>query len=171
MLLTSRIRPKARPANRRYTFKMRTVKRDIASALIFSKDEKLLQVKNAEPDHGVYADAWVIPGGGIEDGETAEQAVVREVMEEIGLDISSVPTKLVWTGTGQSTRKLKTTGEEILVDMSFKNFDVRLDQDAKDVELIPSDEHKEFLWVDLGDLKNLVLSQPSTECLTELGYL
>lgn len=31
---------------------------------------------------------WVIPGGGIDDGETPEEAVVREVKEETGLDVS-----------------------------------------------------------------------------------
>ena len=150
---------------------MRTIKREIASALIFSNEGKLLQVKNAEPKHGVYLDAWGIPGGGIEEGESAEEAMIREVMEEIGLDVSSYPKELVWTGTGQSQRTLKTTGEEVIVEMIFNNYRVQLDRAAKDVQLIPSEEHKEFLWADKEELKRLNLSQPSVECLTELGYL
>ncbi len=31
---------------------------------------------------------WGFPGGAVEDGETAEQAVVREVREETGVDVS-----------------------------------------------------------------------------------
>ncbi len=150
---------------------MRTVKREIASALIFSKDGKLLQVKNAEPKHGVYSDAWVIPGGGIEEGETADEAVIREVMEEVGLDISSCPRKLVWTGTGQSLKTLKSTGEEVMVDMNFCNYKVQLDKNARDLQIIPSEEHKEHLWADVTELKNLNLSKPSIECLKSLGYL
>lgn len=65
---------------------MKTISRDIAGAILFSNDEHVLIGKNNKG--GVYEDLWVIPGGGIDEGETIEQAVCREILEEVGIDIS-----------------------------------------------------------------------------------
>jgi 8-oxo-dGTP diphosphatase len=59
------------------------------SAAIF-RDGRVLIVRRARPPaHGLYT----LPGGGVELGETLEQAVIREVHEETGLAIA--PLELV----------------------------------------------------------------------------
>ena len=56
------------------------------SAAIF-RDGRVLIVRRARPPaHGLYT----LPGGGVELGETLEQAVIREVREETALDIAPV---------------------------------------------------------------------------------
>lgn len=41
-----------------------------------------------------FPDHWDLPGGGIDAGETPKQALLREVREELGLDIAGLP--IVW---------------------------------------------------------------------------
>jgi len=56
------------------------------SAAIF-RDGRVLIVRRARPPaHGLYT----LPGGGVELGETLEEAVVREVREETGLEVEPV---------------------------------------------------------------------------------
>jgi NAD+ diphosphatase len=53
---------------------------------------RLLAIRRAE---GIRAGGWwCLPGGAIEPGESAEQAVVRELQEELGLDIR--PVRKLW---------------------------------------------------------------------------
>ena len=50
--------------------------------LIFGPDGRLLLVKSHK-----FRGVWTIPGGHIELGERMEEALVREVKEETGLDV------------------------------------------------------------------------------------
>jgi 8-oxo-dGTP diphosphatase len=53
-------------------------------AVVFNaRDEILLIKRGKEPHYG----RWMVPGGTLEWGETLEQAVIREVHEETGVEI------------------------------------------------------------------------------------
>ncbi|SFM46934.1 NUDIX domain-containing protein [Paenibacillus sp. 1_12] len=57
--------------------------RNTVRALII-QDDKLLSIKKERPNVGVY---YALPGGAQEPSETLEQALNRECMEELGLEI------------------------------------------------------------------------------------
>ena len=54
-------------------------------ALILNRDGQVLLVSSHK-----WFDKWTIPGGHIELGETMEDAAIREVKEEVGLDVQVV---------------------------------------------------------------------------------
>lgn len=57
-------------------------------AVIFDENQRFLLVKRGgEPFRGW----WGLPGGAVELGETVEQALIREVREETGLDVDIGP--------------------------------------------------------------------------------
>jgi 8-oxo-dGTP diphosphatase len=57
----------------------------VSAAIV--RDDRVLIVRRARtPAHGLYT----LPGGGVELGETLEEAVIREVREETALDIAPV---------------------------------------------------------------------------------
>ena len=55
-----------------------------AFGVIFDADRRVLLC------HRRDMDAWNLPGGGVEDGESPWDAAVREVREEVGLDVEIV---------------------------------------------------------------------------------
>lgn len=68
-----------------------------ATAVIFNGNGEVLLQRRA--DDGT----WGIPGGHIEIGESAAQAVVREVKEETGLDVKIVRLVGVYSNPNETT--------------------------------------------------------------------
>lgn len=55
-------------------------------AMIFNDKGELLMLKRGREAKNEQG-RWEIPGGGVDFGETREQAIVREIKEEVGVDI------------------------------------------------------------------------------------
>lgn len=56
-------------------------------ASIIKREDKVLITRRS---YGDFADLWEFPGGKIELGETKEEALIREIKEELELDINNL---------------------------------------------------------------------------------
>jgi len=152
---------------------MRNIFRKIVGSVILSRDGKVLLLKGNPANMGAYEGYWVIPGGGIEEGEIALQAVIRETLEETGIDLSGYQIDLVSdTRKGESEKTLKDTGERVLVKMDFSEYKtVITDKVAEEIKITLSHEHSEYSWVKIEELKDVKLSPPSFGLFKLLGYI
>lgn len=149
---------------------MKQTERVVVSAVLISKDNKILLGKTREG--GVYPDSWHIPGGGVDEGETKESALVREVKEEVGLNIKDLSIKLL--SDSDSDEAIKTdrnTGEKVLVKMQFNVYQVSLDEVADDLNISMDDDLRECEWVSLKNLKDYNLTPPSIKLFKRLGWI
>lgn len=64
---------------------MKTV--NVVAAIICDDYKKKTKIFATQRGYGDYKDGWEFPGGKIEEGETPEQALVREIKEELGAEI------------------------------------------------------------------------------------
>ncbi len=102
----------------------------VVAAVIRNHDHEVLITKR--PPNGHLAGLWEFPGGKIEAGETPEQALQRELLEELG--VRTETKKLMWQETF--------TYPEKTVHIRF--FECILLEDAENIKPI---QVADFKWV------------------------
>lgn len=60
---------------------------NVVAAVICDDKDKKTKVFATQRGYGEYKDRWEFPGGKIEAGESPEEALIREIREELGVTI------------------------------------------------------------------------------------
>ena len=90
-------------------------------AVVMRPDDSVALVRFSFP----AGETWATPGGGIEDGENHEQALRRELAEEIGLRDFHFDPRQLWLRTHEfRTAKWDGQQETIYVVRCEQNFDI-----------------------------------------------
>lgn len=116
------------------------------------------------PDRGVFPGQWGLPGGGIEPGERMEDALRREVHEELGIEIRAIRRLTFKDGSGVKTFA---DGSRCPIYMIFLLFECRAV--TKDLSL--NDEFCDHAWVAPERLGDYDLNTATVDTFRELGLL
>jgi 8-oxo-dGTP diphosphatase len=106
-----------------------------ALCILFNTDKNVLLVQRSNKDSWMPG-KWGFVGGGIEEGETPEDAVKRECMEEISINPSYVKLKFIRTDD-------KGTRCHMFFGLT-KNTDVKLNT-----------EHQNYKWCTVDEIKDM----------------
>jgi nucleoside triphosphatase len=115
-------------------------------------------------DRGVFPGQWGLPGGGIEAGETAENALRRELLEEVGLEVSEIQALFFTDGSYTKTFPDETRQEIYMV---FLLYACRAA--SSPVRLNP--EFEEYRWVKAQELQNYDLNLETQKTFLRMGLM
>lgn len=117
-------------------------------------------------DRGVFPGQWALSGGGVEPGERIEEALRREVREELGeqLVLSEITP---WTFSDDIRTKTYADGSQEEIYMIYLIFDCV----AANREVNINEEFQAFAWVKAEDLGTYHLNIATRKTLTLKGLL
>jgi ADP-ribose pyrophosphatase YjhB (NUDIX family) len=119
--------------------------RRAARLIVLDSSSRILLFRYVDADGRAY---WATPGGGLEDGETPEQAAKREASEELGATVASVHE--LWTGKAE----FRLGQRPVLQTETFFLLDCGPLVPGRDVEQAHQAERiKESRWWTLADIE------------------
>lgn len=102
---------------------------------IIQYNGKVLCMQRGADKHGNVSYKWEFPGGKIEPGETKEQALIRELKEEMDLDITDL----------QYFCSASHTYENLVVNLHFFKCSAQAENFKLNV-------HKSYKWLNINEL-------------------
>jgi len=115
-------------------------------------------------ERGVFPGEWGLPGGGIEDGETIETALRRELREELGLEILDIRPLFFSDGL---YKKSFPDGSLQDIYMIFLVFSCKAVSEEVKLNL----EFSQYAWVDPATLQNYDLNSATIKTFQRVGLI
>ncbi|MCB2229358.1 NUDIX domain-containing protein [bacterium] len=140
--------------------------RDTVRVILLDPDDRVLMIQVeggdlVDPENVIDHPFWITPGGGIEDGETPEDAVRREIAEETGLtDVDCGPN--IWYGEQTLIWKGETT---LFREFFFLVRARSLESKGKNLTDLERSMFQKYRWWTVAELQ----STSETICPARLG--
>lgn len=135
-------------------------KRVIVVAVIQNLSGEYLLCRMSK-NRGVFPGQWGLPGGGIEPGETMDEALEREIYEEVGIKIiQSKP----WKFSDDLRKKIYPDGTEETIYMIYLLFKCLTEDEA----ITLNDEFDAYAWVTLEQLEEYNLNSATEETFRDI---
>lgn len=132
-------------------------RRIIVSALIKCEDKYLFIKQNKEG--GAYQDCLHLVGGGLEENETLEEGVKREVMEEIHTELK----KVVPVDFDSDILMYKGKMTQLIF--------LRYMAEIESFNGYPDSDAKEIIWLKKEEILNYKHNEPSIRFFKKLGLV
>ena len=117
----------------------------IRAGIVLVQNNKVALIER----HRAGLDYFVFPGGGVDDGETPEQAAVREAMEELGIQVA-IKRKVAEVRFGHTSRQIYFLVEHVSGEFGTGTGEEFTDSDPESPEegiYIP-------IWMPIEELPN-----------------
>ncbi|CAI2474737.1 Nucleoside triphosphatase nudI [Serratia liquefaciens] len=138
--------------------------RIIVCPIIENNGEYLL-CKMAD-DRGVFPGQWALSGGGMEPGETIEQALRREIREELG-EALQITQMTPWTFRDDVRTKTYPDGTQEPIYMLYLIFDCV----SANRQITVNEEFQEVAWARPDKLGELDLNEATRITFAQKGML
>ena len=120
-------------------------------ALIFKADRVLLIERGKEPLKG----QWSLPGGAVETGERIEDAIIREMVEETGLEVTPTQIAVIFERIMYDAENLPEY-HYLLIDFFC---------DVRGGNLRPGDDCSNAAWFTFDEIERLPITEGTLEVI------
>lgn len=132
---------------------------------IIENNGEILLCKMAN-DRGVFPGQWALSGGGMEPGENVEQALLREISEELGAELQ-ITRITPWTFSDDVRTKTYADGTKEEIYMIYLLFNCV----SANRQITFNEEFQDIAWVKPEDLHLYDLNEATRATFTKKGWL